>query len=241
MSLLVGLFFVASSALGDDADNLIKSSQDKRAKGDVEGALADLNKAIAVNPVNAMAYNERGTLHLQLTFTKAQRIHANQINANDMNVAVANDLADLTKAIELKPDFAEALFHRATLERRYGHDDSAMEDLSKIIELNSDSVVLLDAYTQRGILRRGKHDFGGAMADFSRIIELKPDSVRVSDALMQRGMSRTGWHDFNGALADLNEAVKLCPSNTAACNTRSLLLVNFDNCDSEFSRVQNRH
>jgi len=45
-SLLAALFFIASSALGDDATNYNKSGEVKFIKGDLNGALADCNKAI---------------------------------------------------------------------------------------------------------------------------------------------------------------------------------------------------
>jgi tetratricopeptide (TPR) repeat protein len=59
----------------------------KRGKGDMDGALADFNKAIELNPSLAQPYYNRGNV-------KAEN--------NDLNGAIA----DYTKTIELKPDFA---------------------------------------------------------------------------------------------------------------------------------------
>src|SRR5580658_7554712 len=89
LSLPAALFLIASPALGDDATNYDNSGRSEFLKGDVDGAIADYTKAIALNPDDADAYESRG-------WAEKER--------GDLDDA----LGDFNKVIDLKPDFADA-------------------------------------------------------------------------------------------------------------------------------------
>ena len=91
--------FSASALFGQTTANEFNArGVGKRAKGDLEGAIADFTKAIELNPEFAAAYNNRGG---------AKR------EKNDLDAAIA----DFTKAIELKPAYAVAYNHRGAAKR----------------------------------------------------------------------------------------------------------------------------
>jgi protein O-mannosyl-transferase len=81
-------------------------------------AMADYQKAIAINPGFARALNNRG-----IVFAKAGRN--------------AEALEDFNKAIAFKPDFEKAYYNRAMMEERLGRYDRALVDARKALELGA--------------------------------------------------------------------------------------------------------
>jgi tetratricopeptide (TPR) repeat protein len=79
-------------------------------------------------------------------------------------------IADYSKAIELKPDWAAAYYYnRGIAENAKGDLDGAIADYSKAIALKPDDA---DAYSNRGVAKRAKGDLDGANADYSKASEL---------------------------------------------------------------------
>jgi len=87
-------------------------------KGMYKEALEEACRAINCNPKNAVAYNSRGYLHAMLDkFDEA--------------------IKDFTRAIKLRPGFADAYFNRAmVLSMKYKDYRSAVNDYSKAIAIN---------------------------------------------------------------------------------------------------------
>jgi Flp pilus assembly protein TadD len=89
-------------------------------------------------------------------------------------------LADFSKAIELKPDYAEAYNKRGLakggLAKSPNDVDSALADYNKAIELKPDYA---EAYYNRGVAKQAKGDKSGALADQNKAIELKPDYAQA--------------------------------------------------------------
>jgi tetratricopeptide (TPR) repeat protein len=81
-------------------------------------------------------------------------------------------MADYTKAIELKPDYAKAYSNRGLVKRGKGDMDGALADFNKAIELNPS---LAQPYYNRGNVKAENNDLNGAIADYTKTIELKPD------------------------------------------------------------------
>jgi tetratricopeptide (TPR) repeat protein len=114
-------------------------------------------------------------------------------------------ITDYTKAIELKPDFADAYYNRSVVYRGKGLYERAVVDTTKAIELKPDYA---DAYLNRG----GLYFFTGfteqAIADYTKAIELKPS---LAEAYINRGSvyGRKGLYDQ--AIADWTKAIELKP------------------------------
>ena len=179
-----------------DAYNLL--GQVKRTRGDLDGALADFNKAIELKPDMAATWNNRGLVKQ----TKGDQ---------------AGALADFSRAIVLKPDLAVAYNNRGEVKRARGDLDAALADYNQAIELKPDMAV---AYNNRAEVKRARGDLNGSLADFSRAIELKPDSGKIYN---NRGEAKRAKGDLDGALADYDKAIKLKPDLAAAYSNRGLL------------------
>ena len=81
-------------------------------------------------------------------------------------------MADLNKAIKLKPDDANAYLIRGYGYTARGIYDQAKKDYDKAIELDPG---FADAYEQRGILARKRKIYISAMLDFKNVIRIRPD------------------------------------------------------------------
>lgn len=83
-------------------------------------------------------------------------------------------LADLTKVIELDPNYADYYFDRADVRRRLGDLAGAVADCDTAISL---SPPFYELYYNRADIRTELGDLAGAVADFGYVVELEPDQV----------------------------------------------------------------
>ena len=97
-------------------------------KGDLDGAIADYNRAIELNPKDARAYYNRGI---------AKRAKG------DLDGAIA----DFSRAIELDPKYAIAYNNRGIAKDDKGDLDGAIADYNRAIELDPKLAI---AYNNRG-------------------------------------------------------------------------------------------
>jgi lipoprotein NlpI len=119
-------------------------------------------------------------------------------------------IADLTKAIELKPNHAEAYYNRGFAKAAERDWDGAIADCTKAIELKPDYA---KACYNRGNAKKAKGDFEGAKADYTKAIAVDPKSVWPYHI---RGCIRYDLHDFTNALVDFRKALELDPSSDYA-------------------------
>ncbi len=102
-----------------------------------------------------------------------------------------------TKAIELKPDDAEAYFGRGfaySLKKQYG---LAVKDYSKAIELNPNHAL---AYENRGTVEYRMGLLQAAVDDFTKAIELKPDYALAYE---NRAWAYYSLKDYGNAWTDI--------------------------------------
>jgi len=126
---------------------------------DIDGALDDLNKAIAINPKVAELFNGRAIARLQKGDTDGA-------------------LADYEKAIELKPSLASALTGRGYFRYQKRDFDGALSDFSKAIESYPNYA---DTYVRRGIVRGLMGNIQEAIADIKKGSVLDPNSLSDRD------------------------------------------------------------
>jgi len=158
---------------------------------DEEGALADLTKAIEVNPRYVNGY-----------FARAAKFW------DDFKLAEA--ISDYTRIIELEPGNAEAFYKRARVYHTGSAGDAArvkaaIENCNLAIKANPRYV---EAYFLRAELLR-ETDPLRALADYTQIIQLEPDNV---DAYRGRGAINKQLKDYQNAIADYTRAIELDPS-----------------------------
>ena len=178
-----------SSALND------RGSQ-RAEKGDINGAFADFDRAIQLDPTFAPAFNNRGIARM-------------------VNGDVAGAITDYNIAIHLNPNFAKALNNRGFARRAKGDLDGAIADYSTAILLDP---AFADALNNRGIARREKGDLNGAIADYDLAIQIHPD---YAQALSNRGNARCVLGDLDQAIADYDRAIQLDPTAVEAFNSRA--------------------
>ena len=92
-------------------------------------------------------------------------------------------LADLSKAVELRPDEPEYLFQRAMIYRQNGQADLAAADLDHTLTLNQD---FLRAYMPRAEIRFHEKNVEGAIADLDAVDRLAPKQADLRYALAEQ-------------------------------------------------------
>ena len=169
-----------------------------REKRDWDRAIADLDKAITIDPKMHVALLERG-----LTWW----------DKNDPDRAIA----DFGEAIRVKPDYVDAFFHRARIWNDVKRDyDRAIADDSEAIRLNPK---FASAYNNRAIAYGNKGERDKAIADWTEVIKLDP---KRTGAFFERARAWRGKRDWDHAIADYDEALKLDPKMHVALLERAL-------------------
>jgi tetratricopeptide (TPR) repeat protein len=100
-------------------------------------------------------------------------------------------IADFTKAIELKPDYAEAYEERGWAREELFSYDQAIADFSQAITLRPD---LDDAYTGRGVAESNKGLVEQSMADYRAALKLNPAAGVAQSGLDLLNLLPDGLH-----------------------------------------------
>ena len=221
-----------STSNNTTVEKLIRRAGQRSGRGDFEGALADIEKALQLDPRSADAFNQRGTVY----YNQAKYAEA---------------LADYNKAVEFNPQHADAYANRGNT--RYAMQDykGAVEDYRKDIEMRPDSQyawnrcgigqeaagnmmaalacydktvsldpTFADGWSNRGDAKRKLGMHKQAIEDYSKAIDL--DSSRAT-YFNRRGLARGQIDDLAGAVADLTQALSIDPKMAAAHENRWLV------------------
>lgn len=190
-------------------------------KGDLEGAILDCDRALAINPGLDEAYSNRGAIRWamgdldgaltdldQAIIKNSQSAQAfdNRGNVRSLKGDAIGALADFEQAVRLSSDRAEFYCDRGQARLRLGQLDGALADFERALQLNPRLAL---AHYCRGTLWYAKQDLDRAMVDFSRAIEL--DSAHAI-AYMLRGFTRLQLGLNREAEKDLEAAVQFDPS-----------------------------
>ncbi len=114
-------------------------------------------------------------------------------------------LNNYNKAIELKPDYADAHNSRGNIYYVLGKYEKALNNYNKAIELKPD---LGKAYLNRGSIHYVREEYEKSLNNYNKAIELKPD---YADAYYGRGISHGNLGEYEKSLSDFNKAIKLKP------------------------------
>ena len=118
-----------------------------------DNALDDFNKAIDVDPMDALAYNNRAELREIL---------------GEYKLAIE----DLNIAIKLDSNYASAYLNRGFLQKIFGKDTLALADYDRAIDIDDSQGVF---YIDRGILKLEMGDVIGACDDWISAQEMQFD------------------------------------------------------------------
>jgi tetratricopeptide (TPR) repeat protein len=184
-------------------------------------ALADLDKAVAMNPALAAAHYTRGLVHLErrdpdkaiTDLSTAVALNSRFAPAYGMRgraFAQKGDhdraVADYSKALELDPRQAETWYRRGASWKGKGVYDEALADLNEAIRL---APTAADAYAERADVRLHNNNLALAVEDATKAIELQP---RLVQAYVSRAFAQTKLGYLDRSLADYNKLVEMHPS-----------------------------
>lgn len=157
-----------------------------------ENAIIYYNKAIELNPDDAIAYNNRGCAKVDL---------------KDYTGAIE----DYNKAIQLNPDKDKAYRNRGDAKYNIQDYTGAIEDYNKAIQLNPDYTIKLNPWVARAYNKKGEiwlvlENYKIAIANFNQAIQLNPN---YAEAYYNRGFAKRELKDKYGACADYSKAGEL--------------------------------
>ena len=155
---------------------------------DRDAALEHIDRAIELDPKSLFAY--------------VQREWVNRSRFPELA------LADLQRALEIKPNYTYALRHRANIRQRMGQFENALDDYNRVEELATNRDNLSLNHRERAGLYRAMGRLEEALADFDRAIELRP---RDSGAVRARRALYLELGQFEKVIDDLvraNEALR---------------------------------
>jgi len=165
-------------------------------QGDREHAMADVQKALAIDANDSQARTTRGTLYYM---------------AGDYRDA----LVDLDLAVRLRPGSASAIGNRGAVLLALERPDAAIADFTRAIALNP---WLTEAYLNRALAYGVKRQFARAIPDLDIAIRYQPANPQ---AFLWRGAARLEVGDSTGAVMDYDEALRLAPRFGEAYFARS--------------------
>ena len=221
-------------ALGAEAQALFLEGWGLHQKGDLDGARARYEAALARAPQHVHALHALGIIATQLNdFTTAMDwldkalaldptnalAHFNRGVAAEKLSRPAEAYASFGKAAALKPGYADAHHHRALAALALAQMPEAIADFDAALTINPD---LADAWLERGIAlwRLGRLD--EAVASYDRTLALRPD---MAEAHINRGAALRDLGRLPEALVSLNEAIRLNPTHAGAYNNRGTVLL----------------
>ena len=131
-------------------------------------------------------------------------------------------------------DLVRVYFERGTACLREGRYSEAIENYTKVIELETSNI---EAYYNRGLANQKLRSFDQAIEDFTRIIELRPD---FTQAYFERGNTYFDRNQYEEAIKNYSKILELEPSNAGAMYNRGLAnqkLRSFDQAIEDFTRI----
>jgi tetratricopeptide (TPR) repeat protein len=195
-------------------------------------AINAFSKAIELNPILAVAFNDRGVAYNKLgnnkqaidDYNKAIELNPILANAYYNRGVYYNNLGnnnqaidDYNKAIELSPKDADAYYNRGVAYNNLGNNKQAIDDYNKAIELNP---ILADAYYSRGVAYNNLGNNNQAINDYNKAIELSPKDAKV---YVGRGNAFNGLGNYDRAMDDYNRAIELSSKFEWAYYNRGLV------------------
>ncbi len=173
-------------------------AQAREALGQIDDALADVEQIVAIDPNNALGWQERGRL-------------AAQYYPLEDPAAV---IADFDQAVQIAPESARARFLRGWAILNFPlvddapNPNAALDDLQRAVELEPQDAEAQYTLT-RALLMTGQA--GEALAPANRAVELASDDARY---VTLRAHVQAVSGDFRAAIDDLTTALRLTPSET---------------------------
>jgi serine/threonine protein kinase len=131
-------------------------------------------------------------------------------------------LDDLTNAIALDPNYADAYINRGYVRSTLGNAQGAIEDYNIAIEIDPND---FKPYIYRGDVRAALGDKENAIADYTKGIELNPQYIPTYHA---RAFVRLSLGDAKGMIEDYTKAIEIDPTNFLTYDLRGVARSNLN-------------
>lgn len=213
-----------------EAEELVRTGNERRERGDLDGAIADFTRALELDPRHLEALFFRGNARLAkrdldgaildydaaLAISEDASLTLNRGFARHAKGDLDGALADFNRTLELDPGKSAVYPPRALILHHQRKLDLAVADYSRALE-----VAPTDALTwcNRGMARKDLSDFEGAIADCTRSLELDP---KDPEPWRIRGIARHRKGDFAGAVADYAKTLELNPAQAYVADDLAL-------------------
>ncbi|MEE8444199.1 MAG: tetratricopeptide repeat protein [Alphaproteobacteria bacterium] len=126
-------------------------------------------------------------------------------------------VADYTRAIKGRPEYAFAFNNRGNTYRKLRRYDLALTDYAQAIRIKPDYA---RAYLNRGNLYYNRRQHDRAIAEYSRAIKIKPD---YAQAFYSRANAYDDKRLYDKAVADYTRAIAIRPKYTYAYYNRGVV------------------
>jgi tetratricopeptide (TPR) repeat protein len=189
--LLVAAVLVASCATDSSqhgADYLFKRGVDRMHQQQLDGAIADFDHVLRLDPTHQRAFANRGYTWI-------------------LKKNPGRALADLEEALRLDPADQLSLVNRGFARMSKGHNGLALADFDRALQMGPENFL---ARANRGMILRGKGEHDRAIADFDEALRLEPWHPTI---FQKRGNSWSDKAMYDKAIADFNRAIALFPED----------------------------
>jgi prolipoprotein diacylglyceryl transferase len=165
---------------------------------DYQAALSECNAALAADPKDAIALNDRCLAQYELG-------------------RLDDALKDCNASIQIDANTSMAYSYRCLVLDKQGQVDAAIKDCAHAIELDSTSGA---AHSNLCLARNDGGDYAGAIDECTKALAIKADDPK---ALNNRCLARENLGDFRNALADCSSAINIDSGMAIAYSNRCLV------------------
>jgi serine/threonine protein kinase/regulator of sirC expression with transglutaminase-like and TPR domain len=185
-----------------NAGDYVNRGLEKHNQKDYQGAIADYNQALNINPNYSLAFYNRGV-------------------ARDDTGDKQGAIADYNQAIQINKNWgarnlADAYYNRGILRKNLGNKQEALADFNQAIIANSK---FANAYIIRGNTRRELGDIQTAIQDYNQAVNLDSDNAL---AYYNRGVTYSQLENNQAAIDNYNQSIKISPKYVNAYYNRGL-------------------
>jgi tetratricopeptide (TPR) repeat protein len=206
----------------------------RQAEGDLDGAIADYDRALGLDPKDLQASYRRGLARQAKGDWSGAIADYNAVLSHNPRDADAfsnlgfvkqsqgdldGALADYAQALLINPKIPGAYYNEGLIEVQQGYLDGAIADFNHALDLDPKMAL---AYYNRGNAKNAEGNMDGAIADYTQALALNP---KIAPAYYKRGFARQSKGDLDGAFADYNQALAVNPKMAPAFYNRGLIKV----------------
>ena len=164
--------------------------------------------------------------------TNAETIFTKGLSlANEGKISEA--LEAFNKAIELKPDYADAWYNKGVALAALGFHEKALEAYEKAIEINPDDD---GAWYNIGVALEALGFYEKAIEAYDKVIKINPDDA---EAWYSLGVAYSNLNRLDKALSLFNTAIKLKPNFAKAWYNKGLILRQKNNFHESLKALDN--